>query len=87
MENNSIKVAAAEVSATKKCKCCGKVLPIEEFAVHAKGHRNICNTCLRINSGASERFKDVMSRDLIEELKARGYKGTLTKVVTSTVKL
>ena len=87
MENNTIQVAAAEVSATKKCKCCGKVLPIEEFSIRGTGHRNTCNTCLRSNSGVSERFKDVMSRALIEELKARGYKGTLTKVITSTVKL
>ena len=72
---------------TKKCSCCGKILPIEDFEVYGKGHRSICKICRRNESGATEKFKDFTSRELIDELISRGYKGELRKVIIENVKL
>ena len=72
---------------TKKCSCCGKELPISHFQRYAGGYRKICNECRRRESGATEKFKDFTSRELIDELKARGYEGQLTKKIVETVKL
>ena len=72
---------------TKKCKSCGKELPITHFCKKGTGYRNICNNCLKRESGATDRFKDFSSRELIDELKARGYEGQLTKKVVETIKL
>ena len=72
---------------TKVCKCCGKELPISHFQKYAGGYRKVCNDCRRRESGATEKFKDFTSRELIEELKARGYEGQLTKKIVETVKL
>lgn len=36
----------------KKCKVCGKVLPITEFAEHKRsrdGHRNTCKVCAGVH--------------------------------------
>lgn len=72
---------------TKKCSCCGKELPLSHFQKRGVGYRNICNDCLKRESGATDKFKDFTSRELIDELKARGYEGQLTKKIVETVKL
>lgn len=72
---------------TKKCKCCGKDLPLTYFQKRGTGYRNICNDCLKRESGATDKFKDFTSRELIDELKARGYEGQLQKKVVETIKL
>ena len=72
---------------TKKCQCCGQELPLSHFQKYANGYRKICNDCRRRESGATDKFKDFSSRELIEELKARGYEGQLTKKVIETIKL
>ena len=90
MESNSngtISVTAPVAAKTQKCKCCGRILPIEEFNKKGVGYRKTCKSCLRKETGASEKFKDVLSRELIEELKARGYEGTLKKTVVEEIKL
>ena len=58
---------------TKVCKCCG--------------YRKICNECRRRESGATDKFKDFTSRELIDELKARGYEGEIHKKIVETIKL
>lgn len=91
MENNVnqtlIGVKPVIAKETKKCSCCGKVLPIEDFETYGKGRRSICRNCRRNESGATERFKDFTSRELIDELISRGYKGELKKVIVESVKL
>lgn len=51
------------------------------------GYRSVCNDCLKRESGVTDKFKDFSSRELIDELKARGYEGQLTKKVVETIKL
>ena len=92
MENNKIeqdKPLAVQVEITEKktCKCCGKTLPVTYFRRYAAGYRKICMTCERNESGVSEKFKDFTSRELIEELISRGYKGQLKYVKVETFNL
>lgn len=89
---------------TKVCKCCGKELPITEFAVRGiKGHKgekkvtDFCKSCMaeRVASGRNKaindvrvmRLKDFTPRELMAELKRRGYEGKLTYIETHTIDL
>lgn len=73
---------------TKKCACCGQELPTTEFYASQRnkdGLQSYCKKCaIEANKkysnksiGGSELLKDFTPRQLIEELKARGYKGKL----------
>lgn len=80
MENNNIETPLAIVvpaKKTKRCNKCGKTLPIEQFAEFGSKHRSICRSCQRDEDGSSERFAEFTSRELMEELRNRGFKGTL----------
>lgn len=76
MENEEIK--------TKKCIKCGLELPLSEFVKSAKtkdGYQHVCKKC-RANKRCMTRGRDVRlanftSRDLMRELKMRGYEGTI----------
>ena len=89
MDNNNVgdKPLATIVTTSnkKKCKCCGKELPITMFNKRGTGHRNICISCERADSGASDKFKEYTSRELMEELHARGFKGTLKRMKIETL--
>ena len=89
MDNNNVgdKPLATIVTTPtkKKCKCCGKELPITMFNKRGTGHRNICISCERADSGASDKFKEYTSRELMEELHARGFKGTLKRMKVETL--
>ena len=78
--NNEILAVKEVVTQKKTCKCCGKELPITMFNRKGPGYRNICMSCERDKIGISDKFKDFTSRELIEELRSRGYKGILKYV-------
>lgn len=86
--NNENKLATTViVNEKKKCKCCGKELPVTYFKKWGAGYKTICISCEHKNSGVSEKFKDFTARELIEELRFRGYKGELKYVKVETFKL
>ena len=92
MENNpdySNEILAVEETTTQKkiCKCCGKELPLTMFNKKGVGYRSICISCERGESGASEKFKQFTSRELMEELRSRGFKGVLKRVKVEEVKI
>lgn len=86
MESNTENLKLKPVE-TQKCNCCGKVLPMTQFQRAGSGYRKVCKTCYKTGDGRSIKFKDIESRELIEELKARGYKGDLQLTVVKNVKL
>ena len=89
MENNMkfVDNPQPKLVQTQKCMCCGKILPLSNFQKAGSGYRHVCKQCYKTGDGRSIKFQDFTSRELIEELKARGYRGELKKVVEKTVKL
>ena len=84
MENNS--PTTTPVEETLKCSVCGKILPVSKFDIFAKrGYHTARKACEDKDYGTDERFKDVSSRELILELRARGYKGKLQKITVVDV--
>lgn len=55
------------------------------FNKRGSGYRNICISCERSNNGASDKFKEYTSRELMEELRARGFKGTFKRMKVETI--
>ena len=87
---------------TKVCKCCGKELPITEFAIRGiRGHKgerkvtNLCKSCMAekiangrnksINNAKVMRLRDFTPRELMEELKRRGYEFEMTYTEVHTI--
>lgn len=83
---------------TKVCKVCGKELPLSEFrrSPFTTNHIATCNKCVSEKIKKTKLFKETTGstnselakftpRELIEELKSRGYKGKL--YVTRTIEL
>ena len=84
MENNN--ATTSPVEETRKCRICGKILPVSKFDRFGKrGYHTACKACEGKDYSTDERFKDITSRDLILELRARGYKGKLQKVTVDEV--
>lgn len=72
-----------EPQQTRICKCCGRELPITDFNHYTrKTYRWICKSCENDDIPKNEKLKDITSRDLVLELRARGYRGKLTKTIT-----
>ena len=84
MENNNL--TTSPVEETRKCRICGKILPVSKFDRFGKrGYHTACKACEGKDYSTDERFKDITSRDLILELRARGYKGKLQKITVVDV--
>lgn len=90
MENVNTEQPLAVVEYTDKariCKICGQKLPLTKFNKRGGGWRNICKDCERQHNGVSEKFASFTSRELIEELRHRGYSGTLKFVKVEEFKV
>ena len=83
---------------TKVCKVCGQELPLSEFRKSPFATNGIatCNKCIsdkikktklfnRTKSNSNSKLAKFTPRELIGELKSRGYKGKL--YVTRTIEL
>lgn len=75
------------VEKTRKCRICGKELPLEAFDSFGKrGYHTACRNCEASQNGEQNpKFKDFTSRELILELRARGYRGELQQVTINKV--
>lgn len=80
-------VEAIEIPKLRRCKICKQDLPIDRFSIYGTGHRHICKSCEKGIKNPSEKFKDITSKELIDELRRRGYKGKLTYVEVTEVKI
>ena len=80
-----------EPSQTKLCTKCGKELPLEMFGKGngKDGKRSWCKTCMneatreyikrkKISNVPNPALAEFTPQELISELRARGYAGTLT---------
>ena len=66
--------------ATKRCKSCGQLLPIIAFKADPRskdGHCHVCNACKAKGKEGNPKLAEFTPRELMEELSARGYHGTL----------
>ena len=69
--------------ATKRCKSCGQLLPIIAFKTDPRskdGYCHICNACKAKGKEGNPKLAEFTPRELMEELRARGYHGTLEYV-------
>lgn len=96
--------AEAEAPKTKKCRECGRELPLDQFSKNRNGILHVCKDCMKTKRAKaaekgqqvgryktperrpSETFVSLLTplsdTVLIEELKKRGYTGTITKTLT-----
>ena len=83
MENNSPITTPVEI---QKYIVCGKIPPISKFERHAKrGYHTARKPCEGKEYSQDEKFKDFTSRELILELRARGYRGKLQKITVDEI--
>ena len=78
---------------TRKCRVCGRELPLTNFARNAFGHVGVCRECVKktraarksakrdsktvyekLQEAKSIRLGEYQPRELLAELKRRGYK-------------
>lgn len=52
---------------TKKCKCCGRELPLSEFSSNGLGELSTCKECVQ-KKRAATRLKNEKERDFEKEL-------------------
>lgn len=96
--------ASTEAPKTKKCRECGRELPLDQFSKNRNGILHVCKDCMKEKRSKAAKKGDrpgrykpdprpaaqtyVSALDnisdlvLIDELKKRGYTGTLTKTLT-----
>lgn len=83
MENNNTTTLVEE---TRKCRICGKILPVSKFERYTKrGYHTARKAGEDKEYSQDEKFKDFTSRELILELRARGYRGKLQKVTVEEI--
>ena len=65
---------------TKVCNVCGNTLPITAFNKHERskdGYLKTCKDCLKKVGDGNPELAKFTPRELINELRIRGYKGKL----------
>lgn len=70
---------------TKKCTSCDRILPLTAFKRNAKskdGYASKCKQCTCGKIHTNEELAKFTPRQLMDELAARGYHGTLTFIET-----
>lgn len=75
---------------TKICAKCGKELPLTAFLKHGHtkdGYRKVCKACESGSESYNPELAKFTPRQLIEELKARGYRGRLTYTQVQEINL
>ena len=91
--NNTEAISVEEpvVTETRKCKVCGEVLPItmfKAFAGKVEKRAHVCNKCrCDGTSDKSSQLSVFTSRELIIELRNRGYSGELSYTTIKKVKI
>ena len=80
---------------TRTCKHCGRTMTEENFMRNAFGYYDVCKEChiTKMNKAMKQpkidpkkmRLNDFTPRELIEELRRRGYTGTLKYVETHII--
>ena len=85
----------ATIMTTSICKRCGQEKPLEEFYTNRFGIVQVCRDCVREkrNNTIEKRrlsqralsLADFQPRELMAELKRRGYEGTLTFTETHII--
>lgn len=91
MEKEKNTAPVQEEPTTKVCKKCGRELPISEFSRNRHGIISVCKECRRRPNAAvyqtgekplAVSIEDFGDDTLMQELRDRGWKGTLTKQIT-----
>lgn len=75
---------------TKVCSKCGVELPITAFDKHGRskdGYASICKACKAQQNGCNPELEKFTPRELIEELRARGYHGNLVYIQRHEIKI
>lgn len=87
MDNN------APVAGYRKCRSCGRILPIDNFNLNERcrgGHEPRCKECKAEHKAYTKSSADVSLSDLpyeilVEELRRRGFRGQICKSKTVTI--
>lgn len=79
-----------EAIKTKVCNCCKQKLPLSMFKKHGHakdGYCAICKSCSikKKNPEGNPKLTNFTPRELIEELKCRGYHGNLVYIQKHTI--
>lgn len=72
----------------KVCKSCKRELPLNTFAHRSNskdGYSNVCKECKTKFKGGNSELAKFTPRELMDELKVRGYKGELKYVTVHTI--
>ena len=92
MEKEKNTAPVQEEPTTHVCKKCGRELPISEFTRNRHGITSVCKECRRSPRAAIYRtgekplavsIESFGDETLMQELRDRGWKGTLTKQITT----
>ncbi len=97
MENEVVSASGTSEESTKVCVGCGRELPLSAFHKHNKsedGHTALCKECssrrttkaIKKNS-KSNPLAQFTARELMRELKLRGYEGTLEYVTVQKINI